>query len=163
MRSEQRIQQPREVFKVSEWKWGIDEGSPWWRRFYFKYVFLRLLDFSFGVMKVPTPKGVEIKSDDKGKITRRYFWFEDIAILDDEDKADAACLTEHAGYKRMLYGQVAPSESAQYSGTVFPRKKNPRKWSQPTLSLVIKDRKQEERQQQTLAEYIAQLHRVLDQ
>lgn len=162
MRPEQLVE-PCDVFKVSEWKWNVDKGSPWWRRAYFRHIFLRFLNFSFGFMKVPTPKGAKVTADEKGRVTTTYFWFEDVAILDDEDKADAACLNEHTGYKRMRFGQIAPSESAQYSGTVFPRKKDPKKWANPKLSLIIKDRVKEGREQQVLSQALARLNQVLDQ
>jgi hypothetical protein len=153
----------REVWKVSEWKWNIDKGSPWWRQVFFHYVFLPFLNFSFGTMKVPAPKEVTVEADEHGRIKRTYSWFEDIAILPDEDMADNACLTEHHGYKRMVYGRVAPSESAQYSGTIFPRKnKHSHKWANPALSLVIKDRKQDELKDQTLALALTKLNQVLD-
>jgi hypothetical protein len=152
----------QDVFKVSEWKWNVDAGSPWWRRLFFKYVFLPFINFSFGTMKVPTPKEVTVESDEKGNIQRTFVWFEDIAILPDEDMADRACLNEHTGYKRMTYGRVAPSESAQRYGTVFPRKKNPRRFAKPVLSLVIKDRIEDERQNKEWLDCLAKLNQELD-
>jgi hypothetical protein len=63
----------------------------------------------------------------------------------------------------MIFGRVAPHNSAQYCGTIFPRKKkNPRRWSKPVLSLVIKDRKEEERKDRTLADTLSYLNQVLE-
>ena len=163
MRPEPQIDPPAKVFKVSEWKWGVDSGSPWWRRLFFKYAFLPFIDFSFGVVGIPTPKECEVTADDQGRVSRRYSWFEDIAILSDEDMADNACLNVHTGYKAMFFGKVAPAESAQSSGTIFPRKKKgSRKWANPALSLVIKDRKEEEQKDKTLADTLSYLNQVLD-
>jgi hypothetical protein len=164
MRPEPQMDAPRKVFKVSEWKWGVDAGSPWWRRAFFKYAFLPFINFSFGVVGIPTPKECEVTSDENGRVTKKYSWFEDVAILPDEDMADNACLNEHTGYKPMFYGKVAPHESGQSSGTIFPRKKKgSRKWANPALSLVIKDRKEDERERETLAECLKQINQVLDQ
>lgn len=162
MRPEPHIDSPRDVYKVSQWKWNIDKTEPWWRKVFFRRVFLPFLDFSFGTMKVPIPKEVVVESDEQGRVRRTYRWFEDEGIFPDADQADAGCLAEHWGYKRMPYGRLMPAESAQYSGTVFPRKKNPKKWANPKLALIIKDRIKEEREQQTLSNALARLNQVLD-
>lgn len=160
MQVEQRLPE-KDVFKVSEWKWNLDAGSPWWQQKFFHWVFLPFLNFSFGTMKVPTPKEVTVESDEKGRVRRTFAWFEDLAILPDEDMADLACLNEHTGYKRMIYGRVADSRSAQYSGTIFPRKKNPRKWAKPVLGLVITPRKEVARSLATLRQETEKLSEVL--
>lgn len=152
----------RDVYKVSQWKWNVDEGSPWWRKVYYNYIFLPFLNFSFGKMKVPAPKEVMVESDEHGRIRRTFRWFEDEGIFPEADMADAGCLGEHWGYCKLPYGRLMPPDSAQYSGTIFPRKKNPRKWHKPALSLVIKDRSQEEREQEILKEYLDRLNKALD-
>lgn len=153
----------KDVYKVAAWKWGVDAGSPRWRQLFFQWIFLPFLDLAFK-LGIPTPKEVIIESDESGKTRRTYRWWEDVGIFEHEDQADAGCLDEHTGYTMLPYGRSMPPNSAQYGGTVFPRKKKgSRKWARPKFPFVIKDRKQEEQQQQTLAEYIAELHRVLDQ
>jgi len=161
MRAEQKII-PREVFKVSQWKTALDSTEPWWRKFFHKWIYLPFQDFSFGVMKIPPVKEVTVESDGHGSVRRIFSWFEDEGIFEHEDQADYACLGEQWGYKKMPYGRLVPPESAQYSGTIFPRKKNPRRWAKPTLSLIIKDRKQDEREHAALAECLAELNHVLD-
>lgn len=151
----------RDVWKVSAWKWGIDKGAPQWKCLFFNWVFLPFLNLSFK-LGIPTPKEVVVESDEQGNTRRIYRWFEDEGIFEDADQADAGCLGEHWGYTRLPYGRLMPPESAQYAGTIFPRKKNPRKWAKPSLSLVIKDRIKDEREQKTLAAYLAQLNQVLD-
>lgn len=163
MRAEESINtspEPRDVYKVSQWKWNIDEGSPWWRKFYFNRIFLPILNFSFGVIKVPAPKEVVVESDAQGRTRRTFRWFEDEGIFDCPEKADAACLGERWGYVRLPYGRLMPPDSAQYAGTVFPRKKNAHKWARPTLSLVIKDRKRDEQEQKTLTEYLTKINQL---
>lgn len=160
MRAEQSIHpEPRDVYKVCQWKWGVDEGSPWWKKFYFKHVFLRFLLFSLK-LGIPTPKEVLVESDERGRVRRLFRWFEDEGVFDTAEQAEAGCLGEHWGYTRIPYGRLMPPESAQYSGTIFPRKKNPRKWAKPVLSLVIKDRRQDEQEHETLMEYLEKINRL---
>jgi hypothetical protein len=164
MRAEREVEAPplKDVWKVSQWKTAVDPTEPWWRRAFHKYIYLPFQDLSFGVMKVPTVKEVIVESDDKGHVRRTFRWFEDEGIFETEEQADAGCLGEQWGYKRMPFGRLMPVESSQYSGTVFPRKKNPKKWSKPVLSLVTKNRKEEEREKQALAECLTELNHVLD-
>lgn len=148
-------------WKVMVWKDDIDPASPKWKKFYFKHIYLRFLDFSFW-LGIPKTKEVIIEADQRGNVRRTFQWFEDIASFDTEEQADAACLTDRYGYMEIPHGQSAPFESAQLKGTVFPRKKNPKKWSKPILSLIVKDRKQEEREQDLIRKYVKRLHQALD-
>ena len=146
------------VWMVAHWKWELDESTPWYRRFFFKYVFRPFIHFSWNVMKIPCPKGVEVNG---GKQT--FFWFENGGFYSSEDQAEIACAGYYDGYKDVPLNRAFPPESAQYSSLIFPRQKNPRQHRKmPTFSLILKDRKQEEQQQQTLANYIKRLHQVLD-
>lgn len=161
MQAEREVEQPCEVWKVAQWKHDVDPTEPWWRRFYFHYVFLPFLNFSFK-LGIPAVKEVVVESDKKGRVRRTFRWFEDQAIYPTEEQANAGCLGERWGYTCLPFGRLMPPESAQYSGTIFPRKKGSRKWAKPTLSLVIKDRKQEEREKTTLAQCLNELNRNLD-
>lgn len=148
-------------WKVSVWKDDVDPSSPQWLKLFFKYVYLTFLDFCFW-LGVPKTKEVIVESDEYGNVRRTYIWYEDVGSFDYEDQAIAACLTDRYGYKGMRHGQLAPFESAQFQGTIFPRKKNPRKWAKPTMSLVIKDRKEDECKDKALAECLNQINQVLD-
>lgn len=162
MRAEQTLPtELREVYKVSQWKHDVDPTEPLWRRLYFRYIFLPFLNFSFG-LGIPGVKEVVVESDEKGRVRRRFAWFEDQAIYASPEEADLGCLGERWCYTKLPFGRMMPSESAQYSGPVFPRRKNPRRWVKPTLSLIIKDRKREEHEQSELASCLNELNRVLD-
>ena len=168
MRAEDRIPTPKTGWKVSVWKDDVDPSSPWWRKAFFKHVYLRFWDLSFK-LGIPKAKEVTIESDEHGNSRRTYRWFEDISVFDHEDQADAACLTERYLYTEIPHGQSAPFDSAQLKGSVFPRKKKPRKWANPVFSLILKDRKQEEIEQQereqgkqALAQCLNELNHVLD-
>jgi hypothetical protein len=146
------------VWMVAHWKWELDSTTPWYRRAFFKYLFRPFIHFSWQVMKIPCPKGIEIE----GK-KQRVLWFENGGFFSSEDQADIACIGTWHGYKDVPLDRCFPSESAQYSSLVFPRQKNPRQHRKaPTFNLVVRDRNDEEHKARTLRESLAELNRVLD-
>lgn len=146
------------VWMVAHWKWELDPSTPWYRKFFFKHIFRRFIHFSWNVMKIPCPKGVEY---DGNKQT--IFWFENSGFFSTEDQANIACANEWIGYKDVPLDRRFPLESAQYSSLVFPRQKDPRQHRKtPTFNLVIKDRAKEERERQTLSRALAELNQVLE-
>lgn len=146
------------IWMVAQWKWELDSGTAWYRKLYFKLIFRPFLHFSWRIMKIPCPKATEIQD---GKET--YPWFENKGFFSSEDAANLACVGKWDGYKDVPLDRNFPAESAQYSSLVFPRQTNPRQHRRtPTFSLILKHRKQEERQTKQLNEYLAELNRVLD-
>lgn len=142
------------VWMVAHWKWDLDRSTPWYRVAFFKYIFRPFIHFSWNVMKIPCPKGVEID----GKRVK-VFWFENGGFFSSEDQAEIACTGEWHGYKDVPLDRRFPLESAQYSSLVFPRQKDPRQHRKtPTFNLIITPR---ERLNQ-LEQQIAQLRQVLD-
>lgn len=163
MRAEPTIKpEPKEVFKVAQWKWNIDEGSPWWRRFFFKRIFLPFLSFSFQ-LGVPTPKEVIVEADENGRVRKTFRWWEDEGIFEHPEQADAGCLEEHWGYTNLPYGRLMPPGSGQYGVTIFPRKqKDAKKWAKPKFPFLIKDRKRDEQEHNELAACLKELNKNLD-
>lgn len=146
------------VWLVAHWKWELDASTPWYRRLFFKYVFRPFIHFSWNVMKIPCPKGIEVN----GK-KQTIFWFENGGFFSTEDQADIACVNEWHGYKDVPLDRCFPAESAQYSSLVFPRQKNPRQHRKaPTFNLVIKDRAVDEQRNKQWIECLAKLNQVLD-
>lgn len=166
MRAEQSLpaSEQEHVFKVSVWKTKPDPSAPWWQQWFYRFVYLPFQNFSITVMKIPPAKQVIVESDAQGNVRKIFGWFEDLAIYPDEDQADIACLSESDFYTRLPYGRLMPEQSAQYEygAPTFPRRKNPKKWHRPVLSLIIKDRSQDEQEKQVLAECLTELNHVLD-
>lgn len=124
------------VWMVAHWKWELDPDTPRYRKAFFRYVFRPFIHFSWNVMRIPCPKGVEAE----GKRVR-VFWFENGGFFGNEDQADLACVDEWHGYKDVPFERAFPPESAQYSSLVFPRQKNPRQHrKQPTFQIVLTPR-----------------------
>lgn len=160
MRAEHTIE-PRDVWKVCQWKHDVDVSEPWWRRAYFRFIFIPFLNFSFK-LGIPAVKEVVTESDEQGHIRQRFQWYEDQGIFESAEAAEAGCLGERWGYCKLPFGRLMPPDSAQYSGTIFPRKKNSKKWARPQLSLIIKDRHQDEQEHNELAACLRELNHVLD-
>lgn len=157
------------IYKVSQWKWEPDPTAPWWQRKFFHWIYLPFQNFALKYCNIPTAMEVTIESDEKSNIRRTFSWFEDVAVYEDEDRADRACLGERWCYRKMLCNQLHPPASTQTFGTIFPRKKNPRKWANPSFPLFAKSRNEEERQrkeaqrrERQLHEYVQELKQVLD-
>jgi hypothetical protein len=55
-----------------------------------------------------------------------------------------------------------PDESCQYSSLVFPRQKDKRQRREPTFSIIAKDRRQEETEQQLIRKCIKRIDQALD-
>lgn len=147
-----------EVFKVAQWKWGLDNGAPRWRRIFFNWIFLPFLSLSYK-LGIPTPTERVIESDEHGNTRIVHRWFEDEGLFQHSEQADAGCLDEHWGYTNLPYGRLMPPGSGQYGVTIFPRKKKgSHKWAKPKFPFLIKPRREEER----IKEELQRLHRALE-
>lgn len=147
------------IYAVRQWKQTLDFNAKWWQRWFHRFVYLPFNEFSLKVVKLPPATSVTIEGK---KVT--FSWLEDGGFFGDEDQADAACLTERYSYQQVTYGRAFPSDSAQCLGpTIFPRAKRPHKRARPILSMVIKSRKEDDRERQQLADTLARLNQVLDQ
>lgn len=146
------------IYAVRVWKETLDARSPWWQRWFHRFLYLPFNEFSLKVMKVPTVTGATIIGSEV-----RLSWLEDEGFFGSEYEADIACLTDRYSYQGLPYGRSFPEVSGQCLGpTIFPRAKNPRKRARPMLSLIFKNRKQEESEQQQIAQCLKRLNQVLD-
>lgn len=146
------------IFAVRLWKNTLDRDAKWWQRLFHQFIYLPFNEFSLKIVKIPPSTSVTV---DGTRVT--FSWLEDAGFFASEDQADIACLTDRHSYQRLTYGRAFPSDSAQCSGpTIFPRAKNPRKRAKPILNLIIKDRAQDEKEHQELAECLLQLNQVLE-
>ena len=143
-----------EVHHVSQRKYNIDSRSPWWKRFFFRFVYLPFNRFAFTRLGIPAVDEVEI---DGKKLT--FCWYEDEGVFEDADAAEAACLGEFWRVKRMDFNRVYPPETAQRNGHRYPRANKPDRYLKPTFDLSVTNR----REQEAIRSEIARLHKILDQ
>lgn len=149
--------EPEIIYHVSQRKYNIDKRCPWWQKWFFRYVYLPFNRFAFRYMQIPAMDEVEIHGK---KMT--FCWYEDEGVFDDEHAAENACLGEFWRVKPLFKNRVYPTETAQHIGHRYPRAKKPDRYLKPTFALITKDRKQDQREQKTLSESLAQLNQVLD-
>lgn len=159
----ERKAEPDIGFLVIQWKDRPDAREPWWVHWYYNHVYVPFQRFSFKRFGIPRAKQRTVEKLPDGTIRETYSWFENGGVFDDADCADLACVDEQDGYKPIYRNRCAGRDSAEVGQVIFPRSKKPRRWYKPTMSLVLKDRKKDEQEQRTLAEYLRQLNQVLDQ
>lgn len=162
MRPERHVDPQPDAYLVIHWKDRPDAREPWWIHWYFDHVYCPFLRFSFKHFRIPPRKQVTVTADEKGRVTTTFSTFENGGVYDDADSADLACVDERDGYKPVARNRCTPRDSAEYGMVVFPRSKKPRRWSKRTMSLVVKDRKQDEKKDETLAAALKRLNQVLD-
>lgn len=155
----QRVAEPLDrIWMVAHWKWELDSSTPWYRRAFFRYVFRPFIHFSWNVMKIPCPKGMEIDGQ-----RQTCFWFENSGFFSSEDQAEIACSSPWHGYKDVPLDRKFPPESAQYSSLVFPRQKNPRQHRKtPTYTYGLIDLRKDQQEQQQVRDCLRKLNQVLD-
>lgn len=128
--AEQRIE--REVWPVRARKYGVDDRSPWWQRWYFKWTYIPFLRFSFKVMKIPAMK--EITIDGK---TITFSWWEDQGVFETREQAEAACLGPMWSYKKLPLNRLLAKESSHYNGgDIYPRADKPLRYVEPSFEVM---------------------------
>lgn len=151
-----------DLYLVIQWKDRPDAREPWWVHWFYDHIHVPYLRFVFKHLRIPRSKQVSVTADEKGRVTTVFSTFENGGVYDTPEQADVACVDEFDGYKNIPRNRCAPRDSAEYGTVVFPRSKNPKRWSKPTMSLVVKDRKEDEQKDRTLADALARLNQVLD-
>ena len=132
--AEHRFSPPveREVWPVKARKYGVDERSPWWQRYYFKLIYLPFLRFSFKYVKIPAMKEVTI---DGKKVT--FSWWEDQGVFESKEQAEAACLGPRWSYKKLPFNRLLAKESAKYDGgDIYPRADKPDRFVRPSFEVM---------------------------
>lgn len=146
------------IYTVTQWKEELDPSYKWWQKVFYRWLYLPFNEFALRVVKIPKATEVVVKDNEYS-----FRWWEVEGHFGSADEADLACLTERYCYKEYPFGRLYTPQSGQIgNGPVFPRAKNPVRRIQPILQMVIKDRKQDDRERTTLAEALKQLNQVLD-
>lgn len=145
----------KNVYCVTQRKYGIDKHSPWWQRWFFRWAYLPFVRFAFKRMSIPAVDAIEIE----GKI-ERLCWNEIQGIFTDKDKADLSCMGQFWCVRPIPLDLPLPDDTAQYGGHYYPRADKPGRFGKPSFRLVTKDRKKEEREQQTLAQYLDKINQL---
>lgn len=147
----------KNVYCVTQRKYSIDQHSPWWQRWFFRWVYLPFVRFAFKRMSIPAVDAIEIE----GKV-ERLCWNEIQGIFTDKDKADLSCMGQFWCVRPIPLDLPLPDDTAQYGGHYYPRADRPDRFGKPSFRLVTKDRVKEQRDQEIIGKYIARLNQALD-
>jgi hypothetical protein len=146
------------IYAVKQWKETLDPTARWWQHWFHRFVYKPFNEFSLRVMKIPPVTSFTVEGD---RVS--FSVVEDGGFFGSEHEADLACLTEHDSYQGLPYGRVFPRRSAQCVGpTIFPRAKRPLKRAVPIFGMIIKSRKEDDRERRTLAQQLNHLNQLLD-
>ena len=101
---------PEEVCEVFQWKYNVD--GPWWRRWYFRCVYLPFARFSFHVVRIVPVERI----DPDGSLS----WKEEQGVwLDCADAEREAAKYQFGGW-RVVRFNAPESEGAIYGRSHFP-------------------------------------------
>jgi hypothetical protein len=117
-----------ELYLVTVRKYGLDANSPWWRRWYFRAVYLPFVRFSFKRMGIPACGSVDADG--------RFSWLEYITIATDEEAARARCDGEFYDFRKLPVNSSLPRESIQYKGHIYPHSTMPDRYRRRTFPTV---------------------------
>lgn len=121
--------EPVELFHVGVRKYGLDESSPWWRKLFFRAIFLPFNRFAFKRMKIPAM--------DKLEPDNSFSWFEHIGVFTERELADSACKGEFWQVTPLLVNASLPTESCQRSCHTFPKSAYPDRHNRRVFPLVV--------------------------
>lgn len=109
-------------------KYDVDASSPWWRRWYFRGVYLPFVRWSFNKIGIPAQGSIDADG--------RFSWCEYICIATDEETAKQACRGEFYEHHSLPVNSALPPESIQYSEQVYPEGKDPHRYSKRAFPQV---------------------------
>lgn len=127
-------------------KYKPDDSSPWWRRWWFKYVHHTFIDFSFKVFGVPGITAVEPESARCPNCGAevpgpRYSWVEDEGTFDTEEMAASVCQNGQWRVVDSPHNVRVPTASMQLRrGSVYPLSRHPDRYRTPVLEIAAVNR-----------------------
>ena len=137
-----------DVFHVAVRKYGIDADSPWWRKAFFRGVYLPFVRFAFNRFGIPAPAAILADG--------RFEWLEGIGVASDEASARAMCKGEFYRVARLPFNCALGEKSVQYKGHVYPKSVVPDRYRRrtfPPAQTPVVDTK-------TVSRWIAQVDRI---
>lgn len=122
------VEQTEHVQVVTQRKYGLDETSPWWRKAFFRAVYLPFVRFSF--------KWIGIPAIDTKDASGEFCWHEIEGLFTDEEAAKLVCKGEFWKVTPLPLDAELPGESFQYGGRLYPQASQPRRYARQTFNLT---------------------------
>jgi len=115
--AECHVEHSERLYHVAVRKNGLDADSPWWQRWYFRFIWRPFLRFSFKAFQIPAPH----KMNADGSFT----FLEGVGIATNLECADAMCKDECYRVAALPVNVGLPRESIQYEPHTYPRSRIP--------------------------------------
>lgn len=122
------IPELEEVSLVSQRKYNLDEGRPWWEKMYFKYVWMPVVRFGFKKMNIAAPAAM--KADGTIELIEQQ------GVYTDPLRAKAALKNEYYCIKLLPLNVALPEKSFQYKGHKYPLSIMPDRYRRRTFPLT---------------------------
>lgn len=117
-----------EVQLVSQRKYGLDKSSPWWRKAFFRAIYLPFNRFSFKYVGIPALDTVDAKGE--------FCWHEATSAYTDPEVAASKCKGEFWRVCPLPLDADVPEETYQYSGRSYPRSSRPNRYAKLSFDLT---------------------------
>ena len=109
---DETLDYPLNVYKAFQWKYDVDEKSPWYRRVFFRYVWLPFARFAYCKMKIIPFQRLE----PDGSLS----WKEEQGVfVREEDAQREAGRHAFGGYSRIYFNAPEPGRTV-VGRTAFP-------------------------------------------
>lgn len=114
-----------EVYRVEQIKYGLDKTSPWWRRLFFRAIFLPVNRYArklgipaLGALEPEPAKCPTCGADVPGE---RFSWVEDQGTFTETDNARAACQAEFWRVRKSPLNVELPAASCEFACAEYPK------------------------------------------
>lgn len=122
-----------DLFYVGVRKYGLDEGTPWWERWFFRAVYLPFVRLSFKWLHIPAQGTYHPDGS--------FSWVENIGVATSEQMAREMCKGEFYDVRPIPLNGCLPEESIQYKKPVYPKAKSPMRYARRAFRLEAVRRK----------------------
>lgn len=139
-----------EVYRVEQIKYGLDAGSPWWRRVFFRVVFMP-------VNRLARKLGIPALGafDAEG----RYSWVEDQGTYTEREEARNACQGEFWRVRASPLNASLPAASCEFACAEYPKGMKRFRHGR-TLALTLKPAAEITQEHSTVKKLIEQADRI---
>src|SRR5688572_27996081 len=116
-----------DLFYVGVRKYGLDKGTPWRERLFFRAIYLPFVRCSFKWLHIPAQGTYHPDGS--------FSWVENIGVATSEDIAREMCKGKFYDIRPIPLNGSLPKESIQYKGDIYPRAMSPGRYRRKAFRL----------------------------
>lgn len=162
------IPEVEELALVSQRKYNLDEGRPWWETLYFRFVWLPVVRFGFNKMHIAGPAAYEPCGECAGCAQKVaclrpvIVLIEQKALYSEPRDAERLCAQNNAfwSWKPLPLDAELPDQSTQYKGHRLPGALLPDRYRRPSFPLIAKPLSEISAEGKGVAEAIAKVDSI---